>query len=123
MDVRDETGERGDRVELRVSHEERVLMEREAGRQNMTLSAYLRAAAMGQVRYAEDHTGQIVSRIAGEIDARVRALVEVIAEQGRTLMEAGGQSLGEAEGKAEVARLLRWYASAVEDHLRRGRGT
>ena len=111
------------RLDVRLSPEDHARVTGEAARRRLTASAYVRQALLGQLDYEQDRNGRATAALACETDARARALVEIIVEAIRNALETLGRTVTDEETKAEQQRLLRWYASAVEDHLRGGRGT
>jgi len=111
------------RLDVRLSPEDRTRIVREAVRRRLTVSSYVRQTLLGRLDYEHDRDGQASAAAARETDARARALVEIVVEAIRNALETLGQTVTDEDAKAEQLRLLRWYASAVEDHLRNGRRT
>ena len=111
------------RLDVRLSPEDHARVTAEAARRRLTVSSYVRQTLLGRLNAEQDRDGRAIAAAARETDARARALVEIIVEAIRNALETLGRTVPDEETKAEQQRLLRWYASAVEDHLRRGRGT
>jgi predicted NBD/HSP70 family sugar kinase len=111
------------RLDVRLSLDDRTRIVREAVRRRLTVSAYVRQTLLGRLDYEQDRDGHAIAAAARETDARARALVEIVVEAIRNALETLGRTVTDEETKVEQQRLLRWYASAVEDHLRDGRGT
>ena len=111
------------RLDVRLSPEDRTRIVREAVRRRLTVSSYVRQTLLGRLDYEQDRDGWAVAAAAREADARARALVEIVVEAIRNALETLGRTVTDEDAKAEQQRLLRWYASAVEDHLRNGRRT
>ena len=111
------------RLDVRLSPEDHARVMGEAARRRLTASAYVRQALLGRLDAEHDRDGRAIAALARETGAQARALVEIIVEAIRNALETLGRTVTDEEAKTEQQRLLRWYASAVEDHLRGGRGT